>query len=275
VLGSWTGPNVVAEAGNRVRYFQYNDLGTVLAQTKADGTLEGAWEPDHFGNYEGRYAYSGSPARPELGLTGKIYDPAVGLYYFHARWYDSGRGRWTGKEPSGSDGPNLYHFVYNNVLNGVDITGLGSSFGWPLPLPGDILESDEEIIKDLFDYDCAKRVKAEVERNYVNDPSNAGNGYKFLHCMTACMISVECGASGALYQIGYEIETFPLWSDGSGFVDNPGMDERDVRWCEYGKDTVGDLVSGIAGGLLGHFSGGENDCLKRCGGFTSANDWGF
>jgi hypothetical protein len=47
---------VVAENGVAARYFHYNDLGTVLAQTESDGTLEGAWEPDHFGNYEGRYA---------------------------------------------------------------------------------------------------------------------------------------------------------------------------------------------------------------------------
>jgi RHS repeat-associated protein len=124
VLGSWTGPNVVAENGVTARYFQYNDLGTVLAQTKADGSLEGAWEPDHFGNYEGRYTYPGSPARPELGLTGKIFDPAAGLYYSDARWYDAERGRWVSKEPYGLDGPNLYGFVKNDPLNGYDHTGL-------------------------------------------------------------------------------------------------------------------------------------------------------
>jgi RHS repeat-associated protein len=127
VLGSWTGPNVVAEAGNRVRYFQYNDLGTVLAQTKSDGTLEGAWEPDHFGNYEGRYAYSGSPARPELGLTGKIYDPAAGAYYSGARWLDPERGRWLSEEPLGIDGPNLYFFVENDPINWIDPDGLTKS----------------------------------------------------------------------------------------------------------------------------------------------------
>jgi RHS repeat-associated protein len=124
VLGSWTGPNVVAENGVAARYFHYNDLGTVLAQTKADGSLEGAWEPDHFGNYEGRYAYSGSPARPELGLTGKIYDEAAGAYYVHARWLDSERGRWVSKEPYEFDGPNLYHFVLNDPLIAYDHTGL-------------------------------------------------------------------------------------------------------------------------------------------------------
>jgi RHS repeat-associated protein len=125
VLGSWTGPNVVAENGVAARYFHYNDLGTVLAQTKSDGTLEGAWEPDHFGNYEGRYAYTGSPARPELGLTGKIYDDAVGAYYSWARWLDPERGRWISQDPTGfMGGINLYCFVGNIPTTLVDLNGL-------------------------------------------------------------------------------------------------------------------------------------------------------
>ena len=100
VLGSFTGPNVVADAGNRVRYFHYNDLGTVMAQTRANATVEGVWEPDWWGNY--RWAYSGSPARPELGLTGKMYDEAAGLYYNNARWYDPERGRWMSESPPGT-----------------------------------------------------------------------------------------------------------------------------------------------------------------------------
>ena len=99
VLGSFTGRNVVADAGNRVRYFHYNDLGTVMAQTKANATVEGVWEPNWCGNY--RWRYSASPARPELGLTGKMYDDEAGLYYFNARWYDPERGRWMSEEPLG------------------------------------------------------------------------------------------------------------------------------------------------------------------------------
>jgi hypothetical protein len=72
-----TGLNVVAENGQTRRYFHYNDLGTVMAQTKQNGTWEGVWEPDHFGNY--RYKWSTSPARPELGLTGQFFDPALKL----------------------------------------------------------------------------------------------------------------------------------------------------------------------------------------------------
>jgi RHS repeat-associated protein len=127
VLGSWTGPNVVAENGVTARYFQFNDLGTVLAQTKSDGTLEGAWEPDHFGNYEGRYAYSGSPARPELGLTGKIYDDAAGAYYVHARWLDSERGRFISEDLIYNS--HLYLYCSSNPIDCYDADGLTEKFG--------------------------------------------------------------------------------------------------------------------------------------------------
>jgi hypothetical protein len=106
VLGSWTGPNVDKDNDNAVRYFHYNDLGTVLAQTKAASVgsgaaiVEGVWEPDFFGNYcaeDGsatRWAYAGSPARPELGLTGKMWDGVAGMNYVNARWGDTERGRF-------------------------------------------------------------------------------------------------------------------------------------------------------------------------------------
>ena len=51
--------------------FTTSDLGTVQAQTESGGSIEGVWEPDFNGNY--RWTRSGSPARPELGLTGKIF----------------------------------------------------------------------------------------------------------------------------------------------------------------------------------------------------------
>jgi RHS repeat-associated protein len=97
VQGSWTGPNVTADNGNRVRYFYYNDLGTVQAQTKANGSMEGVWEPDFFGNY--RWGYSGSPACPELGFTGEVWDTSSRLYYFKMRWYDPERHVFVSKGP--------------------------------------------------------------------------------------------------------------------------------------------------------------------------------
>lgn len=40
-----------------------------------------------------------------------------------ARWYSPDSGRWLEPEPTGADGPNLYHFVYNSPTDLVDLDG--------------------------------------------------------------------------------------------------------------------------------------------------------
>lgn len=73
-----------------------------------------------FGNV---LAYSGLPTT-NWRLTTKEIDPITGLYYFGARWYDPVVGRFITREPTGADGPNLYHYCFNNPLNNYDPNGL-------------------------------------------------------------------------------------------------------------------------------------------------------
>jgi RHS repeat-associated protein len=159
---------VVAENGVAARYFHYNDLGTVLAQTKADGSLEGAWEPDHFGNYEGRYVYSGSPARPELGLTGQIYDPAVGGHGYRHRWYESERGRWLSPDPAGDATQNLYLFVDNDPFTYVDYDGLlkTKNCGSFIHLPSD-KEISDRVDAIVSDKKIARCIKDRIKKSLV------------------------------------------------------------------------------------------------------------
>jgi RHS repeat-associated protein len=218
VLGSWTGPNVVADNGNRVRYFHYNDLGTVLAQTKADGTMEGLWQPDFFGNYcdtsnyTDGYAYPGSPDRPELGLTGKQYDLAIGGYPFFYREEDPERGRWTGEDPLGNiDGNNKYVFVKNDPVNHKDQTG-ASIINW-IPIPG---------INQML---CMSAIYDEVNNKYSgDDPYDS-----FKHCLVSCRAMRECGLYGFdptnfvwIYWGGYLHEL-----SGNRFSTSFGQDEQD------------------------------------------------
>ena len=112
-------------------YYQYNDLGTVLATTDANGARVGLWRPTFFGEYDdtidyaqGPTAAAGSPVWPEIGLTGKIWDEDAELYYFNARWYDPHRGRWMSKDPlTYQSSLNLYNFCNNESSNSVDING--------------------------------------------------------------------------------------------------------------------------------------------------------
>lgn len=55
---------------------------------------------------------------------GRELDAKTGLYYFRARWYSPGTGRWLSKDPIGiGGGLNLYVFCGNNPVNFVDPSG--------------------------------------------------------------------------------------------------------------------------------------------------------
>jgi RHS repeat-associated protein len=57
-------------------------------------------------------------------FTNKERDDERGLYYFGVRYYAAWLGRWTSSDPGDFvDGLNLYVYVRNNPVNGVDLEG--------------------------------------------------------------------------------------------------------------------------------------------------------
>ncbi|MBK8939830.1 MAG: RHS repeat-associated core domain-containing protein [Polyangiaceae bacterium] len=58
----------------------------------------------------GRVLLDTSPGLQPFGFAGGLYDPDTGLVRVGARDYDAETGRWTAKDPSGSPGPNVYHY---------------------------------------------------------------------------------------------------------------------------------------------------------------------
>jgi hypothetical protein len=102
-------------------YYHYNDLGTVLPTTSASGAKLGLWNPDFFGNY--RWAAAGSPARPEIGQTGKMWDSAAEAYCVNARWYDSERCIFISKSFYSPATEHQYGVFYNDPYNYTDYNG--------------------------------------------------------------------------------------------------------------------------------------------------------
>ncbi len=101
-------------------YYHFSDLGTVMATSNANGAKLGAYEPDFCGNYRDITGF-----RPDtMGLTAKFFDNESGLSFFNARWFEQTRGNWVSMDPIRHDKYNSYRFLYNNLTNYYDSTGL-------------------------------------------------------------------------------------------------------------------------------------------------------
>jgi RHS repeat-associated protein len=64
-------------------------------------------------------------------FTGRQYDPESQIYYYRARYYSPQIGRFLSRDPLAnaelSQGPNLYWFIGDNSVNGLDPAGLAPS----------------------------------------------------------------------------------------------------------------------------------------------------
>ncbi|MDX1610405.1 MAG: RHS repeat-associated core domain-containing protein, partial [Halofilum sp. (in: g-proteobacteria)] len=75
-----------------------------------------------------------NPGFQPFGFAGGIYDRHTGLVRFGARDYDPTVGRWTVKDPIlfAGGSANLYGYVLNDPVNGVDPNGLAYFVKRPL-----------------------------------------------------------------------------------------------------------------------------------------------
>jgi len=84
-----------------VDHLQYDSFGNITSQTNANLT-------------------------PPFAYTGRDWDAGSGLYYYRARWYDAGTGRFLSEDPLGlaAGDTNLQRYVHNSPLSATDPTGL-------------------------------------------------------------------------------------------------------------------------------------------------------
>ncbi len=115
----------LAESRNGQNSFYLADaLGTNVAITNSDGSIQNRMDYDVWGNLNQETASSESP----FGFTGYIKDDETDLYYANARYYDSFTGRFLREDPLNGDvntPPSLHRYLYGyaNPTYYVDPTG--------------------------------------------------------------------------------------------------------------------------------------------------------
>jgi len=101
----------------------------VVGITNNSWSVVAEYEYDAYGNF----LESGSDVWNTRLYTGREYDREIGLYYLRARYYSADLWRFISRDPIGiADDVNLYAYVGNSPVIGVDLRGRGKTiiFWW-------------------------------------------------------------------------------------------------------------------------------------------------
>jgi RHS repeat-associated protein len=106
-----------------VRWALADQLGSVRDVVDGNGAVVNHLVYDSFGNIESE---SNGAVDFRFGYTGREFDEESGQYYYRARYYDAGVGRFLSEDPisfSGGDA-NLYRYALNRPTTILDPSGL-------------------------------------------------------------------------------------------------------------------------------------------------------
>jgi RHS repeat-associated protein len=164
-------------------------------------------------------------AVPGVAFTAREWDPASVLYYYRARWYDPGVGRFLGEDPLGfDDGPNRFLYVGNNPVRRRDPSGTTWMDAWYcLKYP------QACTIGTAPCYFAAQDLERQLTGGSGSD-NDRNNAIK--HCFWSC-----CVARASSYKIAIEITNAHESDDWN----NPG------RACSSEMDRTNNVVGASLG----------------------------
>ena len=113
-----------------IRYQFGNHLGSASVELDEQAKIISYEEYYPYGSTSYQAVGNQTETPKRCRYTGKERDEESGFYYHGARYYAAWLGRWTAADPAGMvDGVNLYAFVHDNPLNGLDVNGKKSKHG--------------------------------------------------------------------------------------------------------------------------------------------------
>jgi RHS repeat-associated protein len=147
---------IAVTKGSSTFFYHQDGLGTVTDLTDSAGVTAKSYSYDAYGSI---LESPGSVEQPYT-YTGREFDSESGLYYYRARYYDPGTGRFLQKDPLGFDGGdlNVYSYAGRSPLQFVDPFGLRVEWGnFVLNNPlvrSNLIQLNQNIVNSGISDDC-------------------------------------------------------------------------------------------------------------------------
>jgi RHS repeat-associated protein len=107
--------------GSTTSYYEADGLGSVTSLSNSSAALANTYTYDSYGQLTGS---SGTVVNP-YRYTGRESDPETGIYYYRARYYSAGIGRFLNEDPVRFHGGiDFYAYVENDPIGLTDPFGL-------------------------------------------------------------------------------------------------------------------------------------------------------
>ena len=176
-------------------FYQSDGVGSITSLSNGLGSLAQTYGYDSFGK---QTTSSGSLTNP-FQYTAREFDSETSLYYYRARYYDPGAGRFISEDPLGFKADlNFYRYVGNNSANFTDPSGLYTLQGFPPTQAAEMTIAIGQLWAKLKQQPCCVQPKLRDKLLDLLQPSNYGSGVTFVYNQTlpAAPGAVTCAQVG-------------------------------------------------------------------------------
>ena len=175
------------QVGTARDYVYFYDENGNAGQVMNIADCMSAWakyEYDPYGNLTASYESAWVSSPLTFRFSTKYLDTETGLYYFGYRYYLPRLGRWINRDPiSEEGGVNLYGYVGNGPIDGVDPDGLWSTWSdssyWSYrtanSLRREMVEDDKMTYTVQLEWQCNEANEAEVQNIRVSASNLEGH----------------------------------------------------------------------------------------------------